>query len=108
MYSTVAYAVAQRTHEFGVRSALGARTPDILRHVIGGSLRTAAMGVAAGLVLALAAGRFVTALLYGIAPGDPGIMTGVTIALLLIATAAALGPAWRAARVDPVSALRAE
>lgn len=108
MYSTVAYTVAQRTQEFGVRSALGADTPDILRHVIGGSLRTAAIGVAAGLALALAGGRFVAALLYGIAPSDPGVMTGVAAVLLLIATAAALGPAWRAARVDPVSALRAE
>lgn len=108
MYSTVAYTVAQRAHEFGVRSALGARPLDLAQLVIGDSLRTVAIGVAAGLVLSLAAGRFVAALLYGIAPGDPAVMAGVAIVLLFIATTAALGPAGRAAHVDPVTALRAE
>jgi ABC-type antimicrobial peptide transport system permease subunit len=108
IYSTIAYMVAQRTHEFGVRTALGARTSDILRQVVGGSLRTAAIGVVLGIVLAILGGRFVAALLYGIEPGDPTVMTGVAIALLLVAAVAALGPAWRAARVDPVTALRVD
>ncbi len=66
IYSTIAYMVAQRTHEFGVRTALGARTGDILRQVIGSSLRTAAIGVAVGIALAIIGGRFLAALLYGI------------------------------------------
>ena len=108
IYSSIAYTVAQRTHEFGVRTALGARTSDILRQVIGNSLRTVAVGVAAGIALAVIAGRFVAALLYGIEPGDPVVMGSVAVALLCVAAGAALGPAWRAARVDPVSALRVE
>jgi ABC-type antimicrobial peptide transport system permease subunit len=108
IYSTVAYTVAQQTHEFGVRTAIGARTRDILRQVVLNSLRTVALGVAAGIALALVAGRSVAALLYGIEPADLRVMTVVAIALLLIATAAALGPAWRAARVDPLTALRVE
>jgi len=67
-----------------------------------------AIGVAAGIGLAIIGGRFVTALLYGIEPGDPVIMGVVAVALLLVAAVAALGPAWRAARVDPVTALRVE
>lgn len=108
IYSTVAYTVAQRTQEFGVRTALGARMVDILRHVLAGSLRTVTLGIVLGIVLAVAGGRFVASLLYGIDPGDPGVMFGVVLTLLLIATLAALGPAWRAARVDPVTALRME
>ena len=108
IYSTIAYTVTQRAHEFGVRTALGARSSDILRHVIGGSMRVVAVGVAVGVVLALATGRFVAALLYGIEPSHPGVILGVAIMLLVIAVAAAVGPAWRAARVNPVVALRAE
>ena len=108
IYSTIAYTVTQRTHEFGVRTALGARTLDILRQVIGGSLRTVAIGVVAGIALAIAGGRFVAALLYGIEPGDPVVMVSVSVALLMVGAVAALGPAWRAARVDPVTALRVD
>ena len=108
IYSTIGYMVAQRTHEFGVRTALGARTSDILRQVIGGSLRTVAIGVVAGIALAILGGRFVAALLYGVTPGDPVVLVSVAIALLVVAAGAAFGPAWRAARVDPVSALRVE
>ena len=108
IYSTIAYMVAQRTHEFGVRTALGAQTSDILRQVIGRSVRTVAIGVAVGIGLAIAGGRFVAALLYGIEPGDPAVMIGVAAALLAVAAGAAFWPAWRAARVDPATALRAE
>ena len=108
IYSTIAYTVAQRTHEFGVRTALGAQTSDILRQVVGSSTRVVVVGVILGVALALVAGRFVAALLYGIEPSDPGVMLGVSVVLLLIAILAALGPAWRAARVNPVVALRVE
>ena len=108
VYSTVSYGVSQRTHEFGVRIALGARIGDVLRQVVGEGLRTVAIGVALGIVLALAAGRLVAALLYGVSASDPAVMLLVALVLLAVAALAAVIPAWRAARVDPVTALRAE
>ena len=108
VYSTVSYTVAQRAHEFGVRSALGARTPDILRQVIGSSLRSVLVGVTIGALLALLGGRFIAALLYGIEPGNLGVMMAVSIVLVSIAAAAAFGPAWRASHVDPVTVLRTD
>ena len=108
IYSTVSYTVSQRTHEFGVRIALGARTTDVLRHVVARALRPVAVGAALGVALALAAGRLVASLLYGERPWDPAVLAVVAAALLVAAVPAALGPAWRASRVDPVSALRSE
>jgi ABC-type antimicrobial peptide transport system permease subunit len=107
-YSTVAYAVSQRTHEFGVRAALGARAADVVRLVVGEGMRTALVGIAAGIVLALAAGRAVAALLYGIGPRDPATLAVVAAVLLMIVVLACLVPAWRAARADPVAALRVD
>jgi putative ABC transport system permease protein len=108
IYSTVSYGVSQRTHEFGVRIALGARIGDVLRQVVGEGLRTVAIGVVLGVVLALAAGRLVAALLYGVSPSDPLVLLLVPLVLLAVAALAAVVPAWRAARVDPVTALRSE
>lgn len=108
IYSTVSYAVSQRTHEFGVRVALGARAVDVLRQVLGEGLRTVTIGVVIGILMTLAAGRLVASLLYGIAPNDPLAMGVVTVVLLVIAALAALVPAWRAAKADPVTALRAD
>lgn len=108
IYSTISYGVSQRVHELGIRIALGARTGDILRHVIGGGLRTVAVGVAAGVVLSLAAGRLVAALLFGVQPNDVRVLGLVSATLVAVAVLAALAPAWRAARVDPAIALRAE
>ena len=108
IYSTVSYAVAQRTQEFGIRAALGAQARDILGQVVGDNLRIVSVGVAIGIALALAGGRLIASLLYGIEPGDPGVMAVVAVALLVIATLAALAPAWRAARVNPTVALRSE
>jgi ABC-type antimicrobial peptide transport system permease subunit len=108
IFSTVSYSVSQRTHEFGVRIALGARLGDVLRVVIGDGLRTAALGVAIGIVLALAAGRAIESLLYGIKASDPGVILFVAVILLTVAVVAALAPAWKAARVDPITALRSE
>jgi predicted permease len=108
IYSTVSYGVSQRTHEFGVRIALGARIRDVLRQVLGEGLRTVAIGIAFGVVLALAAGRMIASLLYGVEPSDPAVLLLVTASLLFVAMLAALLPAWRAARVDPVTALREE
>jgi putative ABC transport system permease protein len=108
VYSTVSYSVSQRTHEFGVRVALGARLGDVVRHVLGEGLRMVVIGVATGVTLSLLAGRLVAALLYGIEPGDPGTLSVVVLTLLGVATVAALVPAVRASRVSPLTALRTE
>ena len=108
IYSTVSYAVSQRTREFGVRVALGARTGNVLAQVLGEGLRVVALGTTLGVALTIAGGRLVAALLYGVKPSDPSTLVGVAVALLVTATFAALVPAWRAARVDPVKALRAD
>jgi ABC-type antimicrobial peptide transport system permease subunit len=76
--------------------------------VLGEGLRTVAIGVVTGVAFALAGGRVVAALLYGIQPRDPGVMIAVSLMLLAVAALAALVPAWRASRVDPTSALRAD
>jgi ABC-type antimicrobial peptide transport system permease subunit len=108
IYSTVSYGVSQRTHEFGVRIALGARVADVLRQVVGEGIRTVAIGVALGVALAIAAGKLVEALLYGIAPRNPVVLGLVSLSLLVVAILAALVPAWRASRADPIMALRAD
>lgn len=108
IYSTTSYGVQQRLHEFGVRIALGAQVADVVRQVIGEGLRVVLVGVALGITLALAAGRLVATLLYGVRPSDPGIELLVAIVLVAVGVLAALVPAWRAARVDPASTLRTE
>ncbi len=108
VYSSVSYGVSQRTHEFGVRAALGATTRDVLGQVLREGLRTVSVGVAVGVGLALIAGRLVSSLLYGIKATDPSAMTIAAATLLLIAAIASLVPAWRAAQADPVEALRSE
>jgi putative ABC transport system permease protein len=108
IYTTVSYGVTQRTHEFGVRMALGARVADVVRLVVGEGLRTVALGVVLGIALALAAGRLIAALLYGVEPGDAGILASVGAGLLAVAALAALVPAWRAGRTDPLATLRTE
>lgn len=108
IYSTVNYVVNQRTHEFGVRIALGAQMTDIARQVIGGGLRPVLVGVLVGVALALAGRRLIASLLYGVAPSDIRVLVEVSVGLWAIAIVAALAPARRAARVDPIAALRAE
>jgi ABC-type antimicrobial peptide transport system permease subunit len=108
VYSVVAYTVSQRTREMGIRIALGARARDVLSLVVGEGSRTVAIGVVLGLVAALAAGRLVAALLYGVTPHDPPVLAGAALVLMAVGAAASLVPSWRAARVDPVIALRAD
>jgi predicted permease len=108
IYSTVSYDVNRRTQEFGIRVALGARFGDVLAHVLGDGLRTVGIGVMLGVGGALIAGRLIASLLYGIAPNNLLVIVTVAGVLLLVAVIAALGPAWRAGRVDPISALRLE
>ncbi|HUJ28185.1 MAG TPA: ABC transporter permease [Myxococcales bacterium] len=108
IYGITAYAVAQRTREIGVRMAIGATAGGVVRMVLSGALRTVAAGLAAGALGALAVGRAISSQLYGVSARDP--LTFVAIAALLGAvTLLASGlPALRAAKVDPISALRAE
>jgi predicted permease len=108
LYSVIAYGVTQRTHELGVRVALGARTADVLRLVVGEGLRVAVAGVSVGAVVALWAGRWLAPLLFNVSPRDPSVFAAVTAALLVVALAASLLPALRATRVDPATALRAD
>lgn len=108
VYSSVSYGVSQRTHEFGVRVALGATTGDVLSHVLADGLRTVGIGVAIGMGLTLAAGRLVASLLYQIKANNPGAMAIAALVLVTIAAFASLIPAWRAAKADPVEALRTE
>ncbi len=108
VYSVTAYAVSQRTHEMGVRIALGANLADLLGLVVGEGLRTVALGGVVGVALALALGRLVASLLYGITPHDPASIVAAVLVLLTTCVIASLVPAWRAGRVDPVQALSAD
>ncbi len=108
IYSTVAYMVGQRTHEIGVRMALGARGSNIARVVLGRGVGIVAAGIAVGLLATLAMGKLVASLLYGVSPRDPIVLGIVALVLLLAAGAACLVPALRAARVDPMQTLRSE
>jgi predicted permease len=108
IYSVVAYSVTQRTHEFGIRVALGARAPNLVRLVLGQALRYAGTGLMLGLVLALASGRYVAPLLYQTSARDPLALGAAAFALLLAAALACVVPARAAARADPRKALQAE
>ncbi len=106
IYGVVAYAVAQRTRETGLRIALGAGVADILAQVVGEGLRRSAAGIGVGLVAALLAARWLRSQLFGVGAADPLTYAGVVSLLLAVTLAACLLPAWRAARLDPVRALR--
>ena len=108
LYGVIAYLVALRTQEIGVRMALGANKGDILRLVMGRSLRLSLSGIAVGLVAALAATRVLSSLLYSIGPHDPLTFGLVTVLLVLVAFVAALVPARSATSVNPIVALRCE
>ena len=107
-YGVIAYSVSQRTQEIGIRMALGASKQDVLRMVVGGGLRLAIAGVLIGVALSLAAGRFISTLLFGVRATDPLTFSAVAVALLTTAVFAAWIPARRATRVDPMVALRYE
>lgn len=106
VFAVVSYGVSQRTHEFGIRMALGARPTAIRAAVVARAMRVAALGIALGVVLAAIATRSLTITLYDIAPLDPGTFAIVVTLVGSAALVAALIPAWRATRVDPVVALR--
>jgi predicted permease len=108
LYGTLAYATARRTSEIGIRMALGARRAQVVRLVCGQNALVAITGTAAGFVAALLASRALASFLYGTSVRDPWVLAGSVLALALIASAASLLPALRAARIDPMAAIRCE
>lgn len=108
IYGVFAYSFSQRTHEIGIRIALGARQEELLKLVLGQCLRLVLLAVAIGLAASAMLTRFIATLLYEVKQIDPFVWTGVSVILVGIALTAAFGPAWRASRIDPVIALKFE
>jgi len=108
IYGVVSYSVAQRTNEMGIRLALGANGATILLAVVRQAMTPVVAGLAAGLGVSLAAGRLLAGLLYGVTPADAATIVSVISTLAAAAVAASAIPAWRATRVDPLTALRYE
>ncbi|MDQ2908100.1 MAG: hypothetical protein M3R44_01980, partial [Candidatus Eremiobacteraeota bacterium] len=108
IYAVVSYNVAQRTHEIGVRMALGANIVRVLADVVVRAMKVASIGILAGIVIAVFVARAIAGQLYGISPFDPLTFVAVIVAIALASIAAALIPARRAIRVDPIVALRYE
>lgn len=106
LYGAIAYNMAQRTREFGIRLAVGSGTGRLMRGVLYDGLRSAALGVAFGIAAALIAAAKIAPLLFRVSPRDPAVFCSVALVLLATAVVASILPAWRAARTDPVLALR--
>jgi predicted permease len=108
LYSVLAFEVAQRTRELGIRAALGAEKARLMRMVLGQGIRLSLLGIALGLASAFVAAPYTRDLLFEVSPRDPGVFAGVGLVLLAVSLAASLVPGLRATRVDPVAALKSE
>jgi len=106
VFGMLAYAVQQHVRDFGVRRALGATTNDVLRLVVSQAARVVALGTVIGLALSALSGRLIQTMLFGVRPLDLVTFAFVTIVLGITAALSLMGPAWRAARIDPAVALR--
>jgi ABC-type antimicrobial peptide transport system permease subunit len=108
IFAVMSYIVTGRTQEIGIRMALGARQSDVLWMVLLQSMRPVAVGITLGLCGAFALTRLMKTMLFEVSPSDPAILAGVTLLLVLVAAIAGILPAGRAARIDPLIALRDE
>jgi predicted permease len=108
LYGVISYLVGQRTHELGIRIALGAQRQNVLRLVLGHGLKVAVLGIGIGLLAAFGLTRLLSNMVYGVSTTDPPTFLVITGLLLVVAVLASLVPAWRATRVDPLVALRNE
>jgi putative ABC transport system permease protein len=108
LYGVISYAVARRTHEVGIRMALGAAHADVLRLIVGQGMKVVAIGLALGIGLALLSTRLISSLLYGVRPTDAATLAVASLGLVVVAFLATYIPARRAMRVDPMVALRYE
>ena len=108
LFALVSFSVSQRRREFGIRSALGAQTTEVVLLVVRRGLMLTALGIVSGIAVSLALTRFMSALLLGVSPMDPAVFTAITALLTAVALLACLIPARRALRVDPLDVLRAE
>ncbi|HUS12340.1 MAG TPA: ABC transporter permease [Pyrinomonadaceae bacterium] len=108
IYGVISYLVGQRTHELGIRIALGAKRRDVVGLVLNHGMKMALGGVALGLIVALGLTRLLAKMVFGVSTTDPATFVGLTLLLLTVALLACLVPAWRASRVDPLVALRDE
>src|SRR5262249_23649601 len=108
VYSVVSYSVAQRTHEIGIRMAMGAQRPHVFRMILGQGLRLVLVGVGIGVTTAFAMTRVLSNLLFGVTPTDPPIFVVVPLLVVVVAILASYFPARRAQKVDPIIALRTE
>ena len=108
VYAVTAYSVAQRTHEVGIRMALGAQRRDVLKLMVGTGMQMALIGVAIGVIGSLALTRVIQNQLYSVSTTDPITFAGISLLLLAVALLACWVPAFRAAKIQPIRALRYE
>ena len=108
LYSVLAYTVTLRTREIGIRVALGAAPSDVARYIMRGGLTLSLIGVGFGVAAALGLTRYMSSLIYGVSAFDPFTFITVVCVLIVVAAAASYVPAIRAAKVDPIEALRIE